>query len=297
MCHSKRLLNLSAVIAGFCIFLPLREAQSQTTTAFALEKSAGSVQYPSGWSPRHYANVNELWKIAPAKLASMDPDERDEVPRIKTSFTPCANHAEALQRLREVEAEWGMTSTYLVVGGWPALQRRVLVPKPHEGDDKDSADQFLVMVTTAVAADATVVRLDGFAPETAPASVLAEMESIGRSLRPAASGVPQQSSNEVQQLQKSPSLRMAPAPVLSNAPATNNEAGNLPFAAIPAAAPSKTVNLGTSNLRIGSESEVAVSTNGTNIVVAQQCRFDASTDGGATFPFGGGAPGRWSPLP
>jgi hypothetical protein len=45
------------------------------------------------------------------------------------------------------------------------------------------------------------------------------------------------------------------------------------------------------NLQIGSEAEISVSTNGNNIVVAQQCSYQASINGGTSFAFGGGSPG------
>ena len=97
---------------------------------------------------------------------------REDVARIQTSVTPVKDHQEALHRLREIEAEWGTTPKYVVMGGWPALQRRQFVPKPHEGAEVGTDHERLVMITTAIAAGATVVRLDGFAPEAASPQVI-----------------------------------------------------------------------------------------------------------------------------
>lgn len=288
---SKLFLNMAVTGAMFLGLPLLGQAQSKPTTSFQLEAGVGAVQYPQGWSPRHYANMHEIWNATPEKLAAMQPDERDDVARVGTSITPCANHAEAVQRLREIEAEWGMTSTYVVVGSWPALQRRVLVPKPQEGAESGSSPEWLVMLTTAVAIDNSVVRIDGFAPETASPTLIGEMEGIVHSLRPATSGDPRRGLGEVQQLQKTPSLRMP----LALPQATSSLGAIATPNDLPAVSPVTTgtaSNLGTLNLQIGSESEIAVSANGTDIVVAQQCSFRTSTDGGATFAFSGGAPGR-----
>jgi hypothetical protein len=283
------------------ISLALLEAQPQPTqattpsgTAFQMERGAGSLEYPSGWTSRHYSNVYELWNVPAAKLASLTPEERDGVARIEMSVTPVANHAEALHRLQEIEAEYGMTSRYVSIGGWPGLVRRQLVPKPHEGDDTASDGVKLFMVTTAVAAGATLVRLDGFAPETASPELVDQMESIGRSWRPATAGDPATADRELQQLRNSPSLRMPHAPppgalrvaAAAGAPASANAAGN---SVTPTVGPA--VNLGIFDLKEGSESEVAVSSTGSNIVVAQQCSYRFSTDGGATFSLNGGYPG------
>jgi len=295
--RSLKLVLTVAVAGSTFISLSLLEAQSQPTqptTTFQLERGAGSIQYPSGWTPRHYSNVYELWNVTADKLASAASEERNSVPRIDMSVTPVANHAEALHRLREIEAESGMTSRYVAIGGWPALQRRQLVPKPHEGDDVDSDGAKLFMVTTAVAAGATVVRLDGFAPETASPGVVDQMESIGRSWWPATASDPATADKEVQQLRNSPSLRV-PRASLPGAPPVAAPAGapasakTVENSATPT--PGTAVNLGIFNTNEGSESEIAVSSTGSNIVVAQQCSYRFSTDGGATFSTSGGYPG------
>ncbi len=284
----------AAVIGILLLGRPVEGAPPQTTASFQLEAGAGSFQYPLSWFPQSYANVHELWNMTPDKLAVLDADERDTVARIRMSLTPCTDHAEALRRLREIEAEWGMTSSYVVIGGWPALERKVLVPKPQEGDESNFAPQWLVMVTTAVASGSTVVRVDGFAPETASPEIIAQMQSIGRTFTPATSGDPQQAANEAQQLHDSVSLR-TPLPMpsaLISATASETASARQETAQVSPVTPGAATNLGTLNLQVGSESEIAVSPNGTYVVIAQQCSFKASSDGGATFGFGGGAPGK-----
>ncbi len=282
------LLRVALTVAGLGAVSAM-EAQIQpeptgSTRVFALGQ-AGSVEYPAGWWARHYANAHELWNAAPEKLAQASGEEREAIARIESNVIECADHGEALRRLREIEAEWGATPRYGTIGGWPALQRRQLVPKPLEGgdDDPDAGREKLWMVTTAVAAGNTVIRLDGFAPEKTPPGVLDQMESIGRAIRPLAAGNAGQASKEVDELRRSPSLRTTP-------PAPPPGAGGIPAGARPidvaAAAvitPGQAKDAGAVNTRVGSESEIAVSTNGTNVVVAQQCLHTTSNNGGATF--------------
>ena len=252
------------------------------TKGTALRVGAGALEYPSSWTEQHYANVTELWNTS-RRMAEMDPEERDSVAKIETSVTPCANHAEALHRLREIEAESGMTSTYTVIGGWPALERRQLVRKPVEGDaDAATSGKKLVMVTTAIAAGSTVVRIDGFAPENASQQLIQEMEDIGRSWRPNSTADAQAAAKEVQQLRTSPSLRKPP-PSPGGRPIAAVGEATVGSPASSRAVPGAAVDLGVLDLFIGSESEVAVSSNGTYVVVAQQCSDSNSIDGGNTF--------------
>jgi hypothetical protein len=289
---------LTAVVLFNLCVLSL-EAQSRSTQpgvstkSFQLADTGGAVAYPAGWTQQHYANVRELWFAPSATQATAQALHREDVPRIESSVTPVKNHQEALQRLREIEAEWATAPKYVVMGGWPALTRRQLIPKPHEGSEVESDNDRLVMITTAVAAGATVVRMDGFAPEATPAAVIDQMESIENSWEPAAAGDAVKANSEVQTLRASPSLRM---PQASSAPDTLTEAIAMTSAPVrrPANPPVKagaTANLGVVNTEIGSESEIAVSTDGTHIVFAQQCRYSYSPNGGEDFIFGGGYPG------
>jgi hypothetical protein len=290
------------VAATIFINLPLLEARPQTAEAIAgpervfhLGDRGGSIKYPLGWSPHHYANLHELWNTPPERLANLQPDERETVARIETTVIPCAGHAEAVRRLREIEAEWRITSTFITIGGWPALQRRQLVPKPRvsvRSQGASVAKERLVMVTTAVAAGATLVRLDGFAPESVSPQVVDQMESIGRALHPDTEGDPEAAAREVEELRNGASLRMPRRAPGDSLEPERNKVSPMPAEPVPGTVTTgDAINLGTFNLQIGSESEIAVSTNGTNIVVAQQCAFRNSTNGGATFPNSGFDPG------
>ncbi len=270
----------SLAVSG--VVLAVTPATQAQTRVFAVDQ-AGSFEYPAGWSPRHYANLHELWNATPERLGRASAAEQAAMARIETNAIACADHAEALRRLREIEAEWGGGSRFVTIGGWPALVRRQLIPKPTEGDDADADQERLWMVTTAVAAGSTVIRLDGFAPENTPQRVLDQMESIGRAVRTAAAGLAGQASKEVEELRRSPSLRRAPQPAPPAAGANEAAAPEPKEVATAMLTPGQAPDAGAVNTRIGSESEIAVSTNGTNIVVAQQCFHATSNNGGASF--------------
>ena len=279
-----------AVVIG----VPATMAQTGMTSSspaskrvFSLEDQAGAVEYPRGWSEHHYANVHELWYVTPERAASVKPEEQQSIARIESTVIHCADHAEALLRLRQIEAEWGMTSNFMTIGGWPALQRRQLIPTPHASVPArggETSPERLWMITTAIAAGNAVIRLDGFAPETAPQNVLDDMASIGRAIRPHAVDSANRAAKETEELRRSPSLRTDAQPRQQRLEAVQ--------ALAVAPTPGNATDLGVVNTTIGSESEVAVSTNGTNIVVAQQCTHATSNNGGFSFFFGGFAPGN-----
>ncbi len=279
------LLSLLLCIAGVWLAIVSLSAQSPQTSSFQL--AGGSIPFPSGWMSRDYANMHELWNTTPQNLASLSAEQRDEVARIRTSVTSCATHAEALHRLREVEAESAGASQYRIIGGWPALVRQQLIDKPREGDADSGENEKLFMVTTAIAAGKTVVRMDGFAPQTASPDLVSQMASMGQNWQPPVPGNSANSNSELQQLRSSPSLRMTPAASPGTSPAASSNAHSASRSSGASAATVATTNLGaTDNLQIGSESEIEVSSEGSYVIVAQQCSDSSSLDGGATFTKG-----------
>ena len=74
--RQRGLLPISGLIVLFCIVMSPRafgqNAQPQSTLAngtstqvFALLDNGVSIEYPPGWSPNRYANVNELLNVPP----------------------------------------------------------------------------------------------------------------------------------------------------------------------------------------------------------------------------------------
>src|SRR5437773_1478488 len=113
------------------------------------------------------------------------------------------------------------------------------------------------------------------------------MLASGQSLVFQSAGNPAQVQEELNKLQSSPGRRDSPqarvaSPEVATKRSSNAEA---PSAGAPIFPPVQLNNLGTNG-----ELEIAVSNNGTNIVIAKQGGFVTSNDGGQTFPFSGGLP-------
>src|SRR5439155_21992887 len=105
-------------------------------------------------------------------------------------------------------------STFLNIGGWPALQRRYVAPKPQPGEEEAplaGKTEMELNITTAVAAGDLLVRLDGRLLPDAPAKIADEIEAIGRSLVFPSTGNPAQVDQEIKNLGSSSSLRASPS--------------------------------------------------------------------------------------
>ena len=244
-----------------------------------------TLPYPDGWSvaPPPYANVQELMNAAPSALANMSFAEAKVSAHILVSTERRTNHAEAVSRLQELATDSASTPTFLKICGWPALQRRAMVTQPGRGDgdsDRGETEEVLLRLVTAVAVDSVMVRIDGsLMPDSAPA-IADQVEAIARGLVCKTQGDPAQVDSEINQLRskwssQSPQglieqvYRFA-ASLLTPSPAY----GALPPRRLP----------------IATEMEVAVSSDGKDIVVCGQNTFRTSNDGGVTFPFGGFMP-------
>jgi hypothetical protein len=190
------------------------------------------------------------------------------------------DHAEAVSELAEYAQESRIPPTFLAIGGWPALQRVQLVERPHHNNEPLPPDPMMVQITTAVAAGNLLVRLEGKLPSDADQKLKDVVLAIGQSLLFRSTGDPTQVQQELNQLRSSPQRPNVPQ---GAAPLTGITAPLLgPLASTPIF-PSQQLGNG-----FNGELEVAISNNGTNIVVVKQSGWITSNDGGQTFPFTGG---------
>jgi hypothetical protein len=212
------------------------------------------------------------------------PDQQDtQVPTVRLSigYLERPDHGDALSQLAEYANESGVSSTFLVIGGWPALQRVQLVERRFPGDQEDQfvRDLDMVQITTAVAADNLLIRIEGDLPSYADHQLQNLVLAIGQSLMFSSTGDPAQVQQELNQLMSLPQRPAAPQGAAPPPPIIPQFLAPLATAPI---FPPRQLNNGTNG-----ELEVAVSNNGTNIVVVKQSRFITSNDGGQTFPFTG----------
>jgi hypothetical protein len=186
------------------------------------------------------------------------------------------DYKDAVERLGDIASETKVRPTFLLIDGWPALQRRqtIVVPPPG-GSDKEGASTKaeVVQITTAIAANDIVVRSEASVPVGADSSVIAELEKMGRSFTFVARPNASESKKLVEQLsRREESPPVAPVhpearPLIkadrkSTPPGAPSAAGGGPFG----------------------ELEVAASTDGMHVVVAaQNATTFFSDDGGLSF--------------
>src|SRR5437870_2598663 len=232
------------------------------------------VSYPDGWSlAQPTMNSWVILNVPADKQETFEPTVR-----VTIGYLDRTDHADAVRQLAEYAKESRVNSAFLVIGGWPALQRVQLVKRrlPVEGRDAWFRDPKMVQITTAVAAGNLLVRLEGNLPSNANQQLRGLVLAIGRSLVFSSTGDPALVQQELNQLNRSPRRPDTP-----QGEAAQSESGAPLFASAPIFSPLQ-LNNGTNG-----ELEVAVSNNGTNIVVVKQGGFITSDDGGQTFPFGG----------
>ncbi len=276
-----RLPCLSGVIAALLLGFLSIETSAQTVlphTASIYDKKGISVSYPDGWSLAQ-PSLNS-WVIL-----NVPADQQDTITptvRVTIGYLERPDHGDAVSQLAEYANESSVSSTFLTIGGWPALQRVQLVERhlPGEQEEEFFRDLDMVQVTTAVAADNLLVRLEADLPSDADQQLQNLVLAIGKSLVFSSTGDPTQVEKELNQLGSSPQPPVAPQGAAS-LPAVVGPLLFAPLAGAPIFAPLQ-LNNGTNG-----ELEVAVSNNGTNIVVVKQSRFITSNDGGQTFPFTG----------
>jgi hypothetical protein len=196
------------------------------------------------------------------------------------------DHAAAVGRLQEIAAEWGGQRVYLALCGWPALERRAVVELAHLQDEGKAQKPFdprrvtTTVVTVAVAANQRIVRFEGTLAPDGPVSAADQVVILAGGLQCAAQSPAGQTTREV----------LALNATLSG-PLTGPQ--QLPAAAVSAPEPADTelssaaddASLQAPGLVQGGvgELQIAVSSDGTKVLVAANSGNSLSTDGGLTY--------------
>jgi hypothetical protein len=259
------------------------QASKMLTKTVSIGAKGITLRFPENWSVgQPTLNSWVILNVPAGQQKTTKPTVR-----VVIGYLERTDHADAVSQLAEYAKESSQPSTFLAIGGWPALQRVQLVKRPQPGNAPVFPDHNMVQITTAVAADNLLVRLEGDLPSNADQQLKDLVLAIGQSLMFQSAGNPAQVQQELNKLQSlpgrrdSPQARVAP-PEAATKPSSSAKAAS---ASAPIFPPVQLNNLGNNG-----ELEIAVSNNGTNIVVAKQSGFVTSNDGGQTFPFSGSLP-------
>src|SRR3990172_6960341 len=283
--------NLTFLVVLTIAFLALAalpsvsEAQGPPTLTQSLdikiEDMSITVRYPDNWSvaPEQFVNSWKLINVPADQQETTTPTAR-----VKISAETLIDHADALKQLQELGTGLGVDpSELLEIGGWPALQASHLEERPQPSQGPQFEDKYVLRITTAIAAGKLLVHLDASLPSNANQTLIDEAKAIGSGVAFSATGNPGQLQNELEGLRsftsKTSSLDLSAS------------GASLAFTAPPEAGlsseespPGLTQRVITGNF---GELEIAVSSDGQNIVIGNQSLFTTSNDGGQTFPFSG----------
>lgn len=323
------------VIGAISVAAQDRQAQ-QFTRSLGLEAKGFKLNFPDTWRQVEIADptARELHKqvtIEKIGLPNEAATQTSALAKITINVEPRLNHEDAVQRLKQIEAEYSGKAVYLNIGGWPAYQRRAQIPLARRSRAATQPIEMYTSITTAIAADDRLIRIEAFLPPGVGEELIAETEAIGRTSNFAETADARQVEREIQILRASPSLRSKPfvpqpggggtgSAEIKDSPSSKAAATKPKGAKKPSTQKSKSpVSPKPKNLTAKSEAlsveskqdqeeisktgfnrfvhagngelEIAASNDGRNIVIAANSGFSNSTDGGQTFTFRGGTPG------
>ena len=130
--------------------------------SLANDRLGFTLHYPESWSG--VAQDDHAWMVS-APLEQATGSNLDSLAQIFVTTEHRTNHAEAVNRLREICSEYQTTCTYLAIGGWPVMQREIIAPKEEPGAQEEPAnEEMMLYITTAIAAGDLLIRAEGRMP-------------------------------------------------------------------------------------------------------------------------------------
>jgi len=274
----------SAVWLGLLAFALLAPAAAGETLELGVDDL--ELDIPDGWSHARHANVHKIYNRQVEGEPALAARSLRRAVQITVHTDRLADHQAALQALRIVAAESGASIEARTIGGWPAIQRRFLAPRPRSGLATDEPGKVW-MLTTAVAVENIMVRIEAWAPENSTRSMLARIEAIGASLRSSVVGDPATVEREVRDLRLQPRRgittprQLAPDLFRADRATAARDLDRLVARAAPAA-PGTTTRVTNQGGR-DSELEIAVADGAKAIVIGSNNGFFRSLDGGDTW--------------
>jgi hypothetical protein len=303
-------IRLGALSLGVALWAAAGHAATKTP---AVVSPGVSFSAPDGWVARKGAFRNALQWVK----TSADKQRPATLANLIVTTEARRSHVEAVERLREIAAESKARARFVVIGGWPALVRREAIVLPETAGDEgaptgagargaDRGDKNKVEkthalaavpaigVTVAVAAGATLVRLEGTVFSASDRATADELQRAAESLATKAKADAKEVGSELEL------LRRAPPPAgggtgPGQAPATPGKDGGRaggPKGGGKGGGPAGVTAAVQVQFGVG-ELEVAASNAGQDVVVAANSGWSHSHDGGATFLAGGSTPGAF----
>ena len=268
MRSSTVFLRLAAVVLGTLL---LSSCLAKKTYTVTMANNQVTLKAPTAWSQYAWpgSTVVELTRLRKPSTGALSDAH------IIVFTEKRRDYEEAVVRLGDIAAESKATSTFLLIDGWPALQRRqtIAVPLPSSLDAANAGpERKVVQVTTAIAANDVVVLSEASVPVGVKDSIVTEVERLGRSFTFAARPNLAKSNDEIQRLRSAAQRQadVAAPPVLPQRVKSDRTY-------TPPGAPSPV-------LGSAGEIEVAASNDGMHVVVAAQYTVTLfSDDGGLTF--------------
>ncbi|MGB6365918.1 MAG: choice-of-anchor D domain-containing protein, partial [Thermoanaerobaculia bacterium] len=283
-------LRQCGVVIAVALLLGLLPANGAELTERVQVHQEFSVEHPVGWSVRQIANTQQIF-AASAEAIDRGEVVLEDIARVVIHTEQRTDRAEALLRLKQIEAESDTPSSFVQIAGWPALQRVQLMEKPHAGKRGDPRPErpMQLVATTAIAVDSLIVRLEAVLPSDATPEAIGEVLMLGESVNTLAVGDPDAAQQEVDRLNSEPVLR-----TLGLGRRTKGDRVPLdrpppePEAVLIAGAPLRVTNQG----GIDAELEITVSTDGRDIVIGSNGNYFVSNDAGQTFGTSAGISGN-----
>ena len=247
-----------------------------------------AIEILDGWSFARHANFHRIYDVPLEEQTTIDHESLKEMVQISVFAEPQADHAAALQRLREIASESEEPGSFVEIAGWPALRRQRMGVRPQPGTLESSEAEQVLKITTAVAVDDVLVRLEAWLPPEASQEVVTVVDAIGASLTATAVADPLQVQQDIADLQANPTegLPLMPPPDGGSDPSAGEAIDPISrdFTASAPAVPAagSTVRV-TNQGGFDSELEIAVADGGQDILIGSNNGFFFSSDGGGTW--------------
>ncbi len=267
-------LALRAIAIALFTLAPGR-GDTQTSGKTVELVSGVFISIPGNWSVTEPRNRNAIELVTPETSARGVPQAR-----VFIGTEERRDHPEAVKRLAEIAAEFDAPTSFLVIGSWPALQRRYKAPLARRGRGEALARKELALhATTAIAAGPILVRVEGFVIPNADAGLADKIEAIGQSITFASRGDAATVTKEIETLRANPRLRRQPV--------TRPERDGRVLPGTRRLQRDARVAWPAVKVDSGRELEIAVGNNGDSVVIAYNPdRYSVSSDAGRTFKLG-----------